>query len=105
MVGPFLALWSGAAVVSTIDPLWATPVNTFLLMLTAIVGYIINKRVKRVEDKANAIHNDVGHAASAAAAAASAAADSARITKEIGGQMRRVDVPPTDTTDTTDPGV
>lgn len=103
MVGPFLAAWSGAAVISTVDPVWATPVNTFLLMLTAIVGVLINRRVKRVEQKAHDIHQDVGHAANAAAAAASAAADSARIAKELGGQVRHVDT--TGATGTTDAGV
>lgn len=78
---------------TAIDPVWATPLNTALLLLTAVVALYNNNRTRRIEDKAHQIHQDVSSAASAAASAASAAADSARIAKELGGNVRHVDVP------------
>lgn len=100
--------WLAAAVFSTIDPVWATPLNTLLLLVTVLVGAIINRKVNRVEDKqqaidakADAIHKSVGHAAAASASAAEAAATSARIAKEVGGQIRNA---PTGNTDATDGG-
>lgn len=85
--------FSGAVVISAIDPVWATPVNTALLLAMATLGYAMNKRGKRVEEKVHDIHTDVGHAATAAASAAEAAAAAARITKELGGIVRHVDPP------------
>lgn len=79
------------ATAATIDPNWATPLNTFLLLLTAIVGLMVKKRVDRVEAKTDRNHETTANAATAAAAAASAAADAARITKELGGVARSVD--------------
>lgn len=96
----FALVYSGAVVFSAIDPVWATPINTVLLLAIALIGYLSNRRVSRVETKADniqakadAIHQDVGNAASAAASAANAAADSARITKEIGGAIRHIGDP------------
>lgn len=85
--------FSGAVVFSAIDPVWATPVNTALLIIMAALGYVMNKRGKRVEEKVHDIHTDVGHAAAAASSAAEAAAAAARISKELGGVARHVEIP------------
>lgn len=86
-----------AAIISTagfIAPEWAGPANTILL----IVLTIATGKLKR---KADQIHSDVSSAAAAALSAAQAAAyaaesaqDTARISKEIGGTFRRLELDP-----------
>lgn len=102
MVG--LITWLGAAVFSTVDPIWATPLNTLLLLVTVVIGAILNRKVNRVQDKQEDMHQSIGHSAAASASAAEAAATAARITKELGGLVRTVDPPVTGTTDTTEGG-
>lgn len=82
---PKLALVVGATA-TTIDPAWALPLNTALLIIMAILNAATHGRVK-------ATQQDVGHAASAAADAAQAAADAARISRELGGVAREVHPP------------
>lgn len=89
----FVGAWLTAAMVSAIDPQWATPLNTLLLLLTLVAGYYINKRVSNVQHKQEQIHESVNDAAAASASAAEAAAHSARIARELGGVLRHVEAP------------
>lgn len=100
----FLVLIGASAGVSAaIDPEWAAPINTLLLLLTAIAAAIINRSVQRVEVKADRNHETGVQAANAAASAADAAAAAARITKELGAAARNVDPGRIPTTDPTVP--
>lgn len=81
------------ATVSLLAPDWAGPANTALLIILTIV-------TAKLHRKADDIHGDVSSAAAAALAAAEAAAqaavvsaDSARITREIGGSIRHINLP------------
>lgn len=98
--GAALIAWFTAAIYSAIDPQWATPLNTLLLLVTLVAGAFLNRKVGRVEDKADRNHRTATDAASASASAAEAALTAARIAKELGGQLRTVSV--RDTGDTTD---
>lgn len=88
MNGVFIVGWVVGVLAAAVDPAWATPVNTLLLLLTAVAGYFINRRIRSVEDKTDRNHVTTTHAANAAASAADAAAESARIAKELGGEIR-----------------
>lgn len=67
------------------DPAWATPVNTLLLGILAILAQRNSMKIEKV-------HRDVNQAASAAASAAECAATAARISQEIGAARRGQDV-------------
>lgn len=70
--------------IAVIDPVWAAPANTLLLVLLAILGRSLSRT-------ATDTHHAATNAASASASAAEAAAAAARITKELGGIARSVD--------------
>lgn len=89
--------WFAAAVFSVVDPVWATPINTLLLLITLIAGALLSKKVGRVEEKADRNHETSTHAANAAASAAESAATAARITQELGGSLRGIQAPSTPT--------
>lgn len=66
------------------DPEWATPVNTFLLLVLGLLALRGNRKVEQVARKTDS-------AAQSAASAAAAAADAARIARDIGGRVREAD--------------
>jgi hypothetical protein len=92
-----------------IDPVWATPVNTFLLIVLAVVsiwrGRTMREHAKKVEElpekvdnighRVGAVQRSIIHAVQASADAAESASDAARIAKEIGGAVRKSEPPPT----------
>lgn len=88
----FAVLFSTIAFVA---PEWAGPANTALLIVLTLV-------TKRNTQKLKKVHEDVSSAAAAGLAAAEAAAhaavasrDAARVSKDIGGMVRRNQIPPT----------
>jgi Na+-transporting methylmalonyl-CoA/oxaloacetate decarboxylase gamma subunit len=87
-------------VVAVISTEWAVPANTLLLIILALVSRQNGKKIDRNTDHVIETKNGVDeakvnatHAASAAAAAAAAAATAARITQEVGGAIRSIEVP------------
>jgi hypothetical protein len=70
----------------------AAPINTGLLI---VLWWLQTKRSRSMAERVKDVHTDVQHAAGAASSAAECAAVAARIAQELGGQARRVDLPPT----------
>lgn len=94
----------GATVGTILDPAWALPANTFLLIALTVVTWKIGQRthskvdaVKTVAEENKQATETLSEISSAAAIAAghaaTAAADAARITKDLGGAIRRTDLP------------
>lgn len=85
-----LIVKAGAASVfiALVDPAWAVPIQTFLLIVLTVITARVHKGVKRAEENTTEAKANATHAASAAAAAAAVARDSNRIVKDIGGALR-----------------
>lgn len=112
----FVPALVGLIVLGLIDPAWAVPLQTLLLIVLTIVTVKVGGNVKTAQkqneqiiDKGDQIHEDVlkakanaTHAASAAAAAAATARDSSRIVKDVGSLFRESRLSTTDPTGTTE---
>lgn len=99
--------WVLGALSAAIDNAWATPVNTLLLLITLIVGGMLNRKLNTAQATAEQTHEVAqevkeiaAHAANASANAAEAAATAAerseaaaRITRELGRAARSTEVP------------
>lgn len=97
----------GGGIAAAVDPAWAIPANTLLLILQVVAVYYFGRRVDSkandVQDKVTQAHSAATDAASASSSAASAAADAARIAKEIGGFVREAQRVNSSATGPTDP--
>lgn len=114
------AALAGSVILALIDPAWAVPAQTFLLIVLTVVTFRVGGNVKQTKtqnqeiiQKGEEIHEDVlkakansTHAASAAAAAAAVARDSSRIVKDVGKMFRegQASIPSTGPTGTTHEG-
>lgn len=108
MIAALIASTIGGSVYAAVDPAWAVPVNSLLVIIQLVLIAFFGRRVDAKTTKAHASATD---AATASASAAQAAADAARVVKEIGGVLRGVDLtkiarptPTTVSTETTGTG-
>lgn len=82
------ALLTIGGVFALIDPQWAAPINSALLIVLAVIARRGTIQIKRARGELKAVNKNSTEAANAAAWAASAAADAARAAKDVGGYFR-----------------